>query len=34
MGIWTDRLTGLGISLLHVAAPVGGYAPAVHSVSV
>ncbi|MEU4557489.1 RidA family protein [Actinoplanes sp. NPDC023936] len=31
MGIWNDRLIELGITLPHVAAPVGGYAPAVRS---
>ncbi|MEU4419081.1 RidA family protein [Actinoplanes sp. NPDC024001] len=31
MGIWTDRLIELGITLPHVAAPVGGYAPAIRT---
>jgi enamine deaminase RidA (YjgF/YER057c/UK114 family) len=31
METWTDRLTELGITLPQVAAPVGGYVPAVRS---
>jgi enamine deaminase RidA (YjgF/YER057c/UK114 family) len=31
MKTWTDRLVELGVTLPHVAAPVGGYAPAVRS---
>jgi enamine deaminase RidA (YjgF/YER057c/UK114 family) len=31
MGIWTDRLIELGLTLPRAAAPVGGYAPAVRS---
>ena len=31
MNTWTDRLVELGVTLPHVAAPVGGYAPAVRT---
>ncbi|MBG0560810.1 RidA family protein [Actinoplanes aureus] len=31
MGIWNNRLIELGITLPHVATPVGGYTPAIRS---